>query len=82
MSDRLQNTEQMVQDLQSKSLKVGLKINIERTKVMTNNKIQQNNNIRLKGEQIEFAENYVYLSQNINLRDKNQDKEIQRRIQL
>ena len=49
---------------------------------MTNNKIQKNYNIRLKVEQIEFAENYVYLGQNIKLKDIIQDKEIQRRIQL
>ena len=32
--DRLQDAEQMLQGLQSKSLKVGLKINIEKAKVM------------------------------------------------
>ena len=72
----------MLQDLQSKSLKVDLQINIEKTEVMTNNKIQQNNNIRLKGKLIEFAKNYVYLGQNTNHKDTNQDKETQRRIQL
>ena len=42
--------------------------------------VEDNTPIYVNNTQIENAESYVYLGQRFNLRDKNQDKEILRRI--
>ena len=51
-----------------------LKINMSKTKMMVANDIHVNNT------QIEHVESYIYLEYSYSTRDKNQDKEIQRRI--
>ena len=55
---------------------MGLKMNIAKTKVMVVDNTQINvNNVLIKN-----AEGYLYLGQHYSLKEKNQDKEIQRRI--
>ena len=69
-----QELEIMLQELCEESNLSGLRMNISKTMVEDNTPIYVNNT------QIENVESYVYLGQRFSLRDKNQDKEILRRI--
>ena len=68
---------QMLKELADESKNQGLKMNKSKTKVMMENDtpIYYVNNT-----QIENVESYFYLGQRYSTTDKNQDKEIQRRI--
>ena len=55
---------------------MGLKMNIAKTKVM----VVDNTPINVNNVLIENVPGYVYLGQHYSLKEKNQDKEIQRRI--
>ena len=65
-----QELQQMLQELSDESRRMGLKMNIAKTKVMVvdNTPINVNN-----------VPGYVYLGQHYSLKEKNQDKEIQRK---
>ena len=66
----------MLQELCEESNLSGLRMNISKTKKM----VEDNTPIYVNNTQIENVESYVYLGQLFSLRDKNQDKEILRRI--
>ena len=66
----------MLHELADESIKHGLKMNKSKTKVMMENDPP----IYVNNTQIENVESYIYLGQRYRTRDKNQDKEIQRRI--
>ena len=68
--------QQMLQELSDESRQMGLKMNITKTKVM----VVDNTPINVNNVLIENAPGYVYLGQHYSLKEKNQDKEIQRRI--
>ena len=55
---------------------MGLKMNIAKTKVM----VVDNTPINVNNVLIENVQGYVYLGHYYSLKEKNQDKEIQRRI--
>ena len=55
---------------------MGLKMNITKTKVI----VVDNPPINVNNVQIENSVGYVYLGQRYTLKEKNQDKEIERRI--
>ncbi|KAG6464707.1 hypothetical protein O3G_MSEX014681 [Manduca sexta] len=66
----------MIEDLATESGKVGLKLNPEKTRVMTNgNKIK----IQLKNTEINYTDEYVYLGQLITQKE-HMTKEVERRI--
>ena len=71
----------MLKDLQRESLKVGLKINLSKTKCMSNSKVTPKN-IKLHDTEIELVNDYIYLGQRFSLKENNQMGEINRRIQL
>ena len=71
-----QELEIMLQELCEESNISGLRMNISKTKIM----VEDNTPINVNNTQIENVESYVYLGQRFSLRDKNQDKEILRRI--
>ena len=71
-----QELQQMLQELSDESRQMGLKMNISKTKVM----VVDNTPINVNNVLIENVPGYVYLGQHYSLREKNQDKEIQRRI--
>ena len=71
-----QELQSMLQELADESEKQGLRMNISKTKVM----LENDTPIYINTTQIENVESYVYLGQRYSIRDKNQDKEIQRRI--
>ena len=66
----------MLQELADESENQGLKMNKSKTKVMRENDTP----IYVNNTQIENVESNIYLRQKYSTRDKNQDKEIQRRI--
>ena len=71
-----QELQQMLQELSDESRRMGLKMNISKTKVM----VVDNTPINVNNVLIENVQGYVYLGQHYSLMEKNQDKEIQRRI--
>ena len=71
-----QELQQMLQELSDESRRMGLKMNIAKTKVM----VVDNTPININNVLIENVQGYVYLGQHYSLKEKNQDKEIQRRI--
>lgn len=70
----------MIQELQVASKKVGLQMNMNKTKIIT--KTGENMNININGTKLEQVEEYIYLGQRIKLNKENQDTEIRRRIKL
>ena len=71
-----QELQQMLQKLSDESRRMGLKMNIAKTKVM----VVDNTPINVNNVLIENVQGYVYLGQHYSLKEKNQDKEMQRRI--
>ena len=71
-----QELQQMLQELSDESRQMGLKMNITKTKVM----VVDNTPINVNNVLIENVPGYVYLGQHYSLKEKNQGKEIQRRI--
>ena len=70
-----QELQQMLQELSDESMRIGLKMNIAKTKVM----VVDNTPINVNNVLIENVEGYVYLGQHYSLKENNKDKEIQRR---
>ena len=71
-----QELQQMLHELSDESRRMGLKMNITKTKVV----VLDNTPINVNNVLIENVQGYVYLGQHYSLKEKNQDKEIQRRI--
>lgn len=68
--------EKMIQALNTESSKVGLKMNITKTKLMTNSEIRP---IEIDGQKVEYVDEYCYLGQIISPKDQT-TKEINKRI--
>ena len=68
--------EHMLQELSVESRRMGLKMNIAKTKVM----VVYNTPINVNNVLIENVQVYAYLGQHHSLKENNQDKEIQRQI--
>lgn len=82
IADNITDLQEMITDLHQKSGEVGLKINIEKTKIMSSENIDNNNKIKLNNKVIEEVDSYIYLGQRISLTKSNQEEEINRRIKL
>ena len=70
--------QEMLQELHKESKKVGLLLNFNKTKIMTNHEELP---ILIENNQIEYVSEYIYLGQLISF-DNRSDKEISRRITL
>ena len=70
----------MLTDLNKESMKIGLKINKTKTKIMFNDKVTPNE-IKINGKTLEEVEECVYLGKRITLK-KDHDDEIKRRIKI
>ena len=68
-----QELQQMVQELSDESRRMGLKMNITKTKVM----VVDNTPVNVNNVLIAKVPGYVYLGQHYSLKEKNQDKETQ-----
>ena len=72
-----QELQQMLQELSDESRRMGLKMNIAKTKVI----VVDNTPINVNNVLLENVQGYVYLmGQHCSLKEKNQDNEMQRRI--
>ncbi|CAG9123810.1 unnamed protein product [Plutella xylostella] len=67
---------QMLQDLSTASLEVGLKMNRSKTQVMTNS---AKSRVVVDGQEIGYVDEYIYLGQIASFENR-QDKEVERRI--
>ncbi|KAJ0182161.1 hypothetical protein K1T71_002883 [Dendrolimus kikuchii] len=68
----------MIESLQLASAEVGLEINLTKTMTMTNSsKIP----ININGNPLEYTDKYIYLGKTISFDRKNNDIEIERRVQ-
>ena len=79
ITDNANDLESMLQTLSDESLKCGLKMNTNKTKVMFG-PLTIPRPIRINNRDIEQVDEYVYLGQNFTLLHKSQDKEIQHRL--
>ena len=70
----------MIRELNEESMKAGLKMSINKTKVMMCNRLQ-GNTITVDGKTIENVDHYTYLGKNISLENETSG-EVKRRIQL
>ena len=61
----------MLQELSDESRRMGLKMNIAKTNMLV---------VNVNNVLIQNVQGYVYLGQHYSLKEKNQDKELQRRI--
>ena len=75
-TENLKKIHQMLQELYDESRRMGLKMNIAKIKVT----VVDNTPINVNNMLIENVEGFMYLGQHYSLKEKNQDKEIQRRI--
>lgn len=80
ITDTFEGIQAMVNQLTTASENVGLKINIQKTKMMTNTENQ--NNVTINGSPLETVKEYIYLGQVIKLGKENQTAEITRRSKL
>ena len=71
-----QELQQMLQELSDESRRISIEMNIAKTNVM----VVDITSIHVNNVLIENVQGYVYLGQHYSLKEKNQDKEIQRRI--
>ena len=79
-SDSANQLQQMVNELNRESLKVGLKMNKKKTKVMFNSLVQEER-IEIQDEVLESVNEYIYLGQLVNS-NTSFETEIKRRIRL
>src|SRR6201996_9203477 len=80
MAPNLEQLEMMLLQLNAESQKVGLKMNLSKTKVMTN--IEEQSEIEIGDKVIKVVESYIYLGHCIKLGLLNQTAEVKRRIGL
>lgn len=81
LTDNPDELQIMIQELNDASLRVGLEMNLDKTKIMTNMN-GHNINITVNQTTIEQVGKYVYLGQEIRMGKENQTCEIFRRIKL
>ncbi|CAG9136621.1 unnamed protein product [Plutella xylostella] len=81
MAETLEELGEMLTDLNDASKQVGLKMNMDKTKVMSNEHVSSSP-VTVGGVTIEVVDQYPYLGQVIRLGKSNFDKEVARRIQL
>jgi len=81
ITESLEEMETMLSEIAEASKKCGLKMNMQKTKVMTSSLVPQRK-ITVNGHDIEEVEEYIYLGQRFSLKEKGQEQEILRRIKL
>jgi hypothetical protein len=79
ISEDLKELNDMIKQLHDASLKVGLEMNISKTKILSPS---NSNNLTINNKAIETVDEYVYLGHKIKLGKENQIAEIPRRIGL
>lgn len=80
LADNLEDIKIMLQELQEVCATVGLKMNIGKTKFMTN--LVPSNNLIIENSEIGLVDKYTYLGHELSISKANQTREINRRIIL
>ena len=78
LSSSLSELQDMINELQEESEKIGLKANMEKTKIIINSYATKGS-IRIKGEELQTVDEIVYLGQQITMKSS-RSGEIHRRI--
>lgn len=78
LSESSTQLQSMIDSLNTASKQVGLEMNLSKTMVMTNS-LQRR--ISVDNETLKYTENYIYLGKQIGLNRKQNDLEIERRVQ-
>jgi hypothetical protein len=81
MAESLQDLQEMLSSLNAASRRVGLGMNLDKTKVMFNEHIVPEP-VSVEGVPLEVVQEYVYLGQKLQLGRDNFEGEITRRVQL
>ena len=81
MAESLEDLGTMLEDLNRVSQQVGLKMNMDKTKVMSNVHVVPTP-VSVGNSTLEVVDGYVYLGQTVQLGRSNFEKEVNRRIQL
>ena len=74
--------QQMLKEINEASLKVGLSMNLKKTKVMHNEHIDGNFEIKIDNNNIEVVDHYIYLGQLITMNSASKEREVKRRITM
>ncbi|RVE40575.1 hypothetical protein evm_014776 [Chilo suppressalis] len=81
MAETLQDLQKMLNDLADSSIRIGLRMNLDKTKVMFNEHVLPEP-IAIHGAVLEVVQKYVYLGQTLQLSRNNFEEEVNRRIRL
>ncbi|KAG6440870.1 hypothetical protein O3G_MSEX001526 [Manduca sexta] len=81
LAESLEDLSTMLEDLNRVSQQVGLKMNMDKTKIMSNVHVVPTP-IEVGGSTLEVVDEYVYLGQVVRLGRSNFEREVNRRIQL
>ena len=81
MAETLEDLNTMLEDLRNPSQQVGLKMNLDKTKIMSNAHVTPAP-VNVGNVTLEVVDHYVYLGHTIQFGKSNFEKEISRRIQL
>ncbi|CAK1586319.1 unnamed protein product [Parnassius mnemosyne] len=81
MAESLEDLSTMLNDLNSVSQRIGLKMNMDKTKIMFNVHVTPMP-VVVGSTKLEVVDEYVYLGQIVRLGKSNFDREVNRRIQL
>lgn len=81
IAESLEELENMLNGLNDASQRVGLRMNLDNTKIMSNSRVNPAS-VTVEHALIETVKEYIYLGQKIQLGRSNFDKEADRRIQL
>ena len=83
-ANNIKQLQQMLIELNEASLKVGLSMNIKKTKIMHNAhaRDKNNSNVSIGNDIIEVVDQYIYLGQRISMDSASKEQEIKRRITL
>lgn len=81
MAETMEDLNTMLEDLRSASQRVGLRMNMDKTKIMSNAHVVPSP-VHVGNTTLEVVDHYVYLGQAVQLGRSNIEKEISRRIQL
>lgn len=78
-ADTSKALEKMISTLNAESNKVGLIMNESKTKIMTNSHPKI---ILMNGKPLEYVTKYIYLGKQLSFEDRNEELEVQRRIDM
>lgn len=79
LANKVEELEKMISSLDQESSKVGLEMNANKTKIMTNSIVKP---IHIKGNDIEYVKNYTYLGKHVSFNKISNQEEIERRANI